>query len=159
MITKDRTVPIRVLLDSESQRSYITKKLADRPDLRGPTKTLNVSTFGETKTQTRKMGQVNISVGSIEGVESCPAEMKALAVEKIRKPLEPVVLDITANPHLANLKFSERYPRGAIEVDILIGADYYFSFVNGECIECSASDTLTAINSTLGWIASGPLTS
>ena len=159
LITKDQTVPIRVLLDSGSQRSYITKKLADRLDLRGPTETLNVSTFGEPKTQTRKMRRVNISVGSIEGVESCPVEMKVLAVETICKPLEPVVLDITANSHLANLKFSERYPRGAVEVDILIGADYYFSFVNGECIKGSTPDTLTAINSTLGWIASGPLTS
>ena len=44
-------------------------------------------------------------------------------------------------------------------MDILIGADYYFSFVNGECIKGSTPDTLTAINSTLGWIASGPLTS
>ena len=86
----------------------------------------------------------------MEGVESFPVEMKALAVEKICKPLEPVVLDITANPHLANLKFSERCPRGAVEVDNLIGADYYFSFVNGECIKGSTSDTLTAINSTLG---------
>ena len=143
LITKDQTVPIRVLLDSGSQRSYVTKKLADGLDLRGPTETLNVTTFGETKTQTRKMRQVNISVGSIEGVESCP-------VEKICKPLEPVVLDITANPHLANLKFSERYPRGAVKVDILIGADYYFSFVNGECIKGSTSDTLTAINYMLG---------
>ena len=159
LITKDQTVPIRVLLDSGSQRSYITKKLADRLDLRGPTETLDVSTFGETKTQTRKMRRVNLSVGSIEGVESCPVEMKALAVEKICKPLEPVVLDITANPHLANLKFSKRYPRGAVEVDILIGADYYFSFVNGECIKGSTSDNLTAINSTLGWIAPEPLIS
>ena len=58
-----------------------------------------------------------------------------------------------------NLKFSECHPRGAIKVDILIGADYYFSFVNGECIKGSTSDTLTAINSTLGWTGSGPLTS
>ena len=30
LITKDQTVPIRVLLDSGSQRSYITKKLTDK---------------------------------------------------------------------------------------------------------------------------------
>lgn len=74
-----------MLSDSGSQRSYITKKLVDTLDLRGPTETLNVSTFGKLK-------------------------------------------------------------------------DYYFSFVHGECIKGPEPDTLTAVNSTLGWILSGSLT-
>ncbi|CAB4005139.1 Hypothetical predicted protein [Paramuricea clavata] len=84
--------------------------------------------------------------------------MKALTVDTICQPLEPVALNMEANPHLANLIFIDVYPRGSAEVDILIGADYYFSFVNGECIKGSKPDTLTAVNSTLGWIVSGPLT-
>ncbi|CAB4005138.1 Y-box factor-like, partial [Paramuricea clavata] len=53
LIVDDQTVPVRALLDSGSQRSYITKKLADRLDLSGPTETFNVSTFGETKPKQR----------------------------------------------------------------------------------------------------------
>ena len=155
---EDQTVPVRVLLDSGSQRSYITNKLADRLDLSVPTETFNVSTFGETKTQTKRMKRVNISLGPARSSVSCPVEMKALTVDTICQPLEPVALNMEANPHLANLIFTDVYPRGSAEVDILIGADYYFSFVNGECIKGSKPDTLTAVNSTLGWIVSGPLT-
>ena len=117
-----------------------------------------MSTFGETKTQTKRMKRVNISLGPARSSVSCPVEMKALTDDTICQPLEPVALNMEANPHLANLIFTDVYPRGSAEVDILIGADYYFSFVNGECIKGSKPDTLTAVNSTLGWIVSGPLT-
>jgi hypothetical protein len=77
LIVEDQTVPVRVLLDSGSQRSYITKKLADRLDLSGPTETFNVSTFGKTKTQTKRMKRVNISLGPARSSVSFPVEMKA----------------------------------------------------------------------------------
>ncbi|CAB4013889.1 Tyrosine- phosphatase Lar, partial [Paramuricea clavata] len=141
LVADDQTVPVRVLLDSGSQRSYITKKLADRLDLSGPTETFHVSTFGETKTQTKRMKRVNISLGPARSLVSCPVEIKALTVDTICQPLEPIALNMEANPHLANLIFTDVYPRGSAEVDILIGADYYFSFVNGPLTGRSTSNT------------------
>ena len=96
---------------------------------------------------------------SFDPAQGSPLLRRKLSLStKFAKPLESVALDVEANPHLANIIFTEVYPRGSAEVDILIGADYYCSFVNGKCINGSKPDTLTAVNSTLGWIVSGPLT-
>ena len=43
----------------------------------------------------------------------------------------------------------------AREVDLLIGADYYWTVVDGGVKKCSC-DGLTAINTKFGWVLSGP---
>ncbi len=46
--TTSEAVPVRILFDGGSQRSYITNDLRDRLDLRSKrVETLNVSTFGD----------------------------------------------------------------------------------------------------------------
>ena len=51
-----------------------------------------------------------------------------------------------------DLSDNDKDPRN---VDLLIGADFYWSIVSGETRRCN-DDGLTAINSKLGWILSGP---
>jgi len=48
------------------------------------------------------------------------------------------------------------YPcvEGNDSIDVLIGSDYYWDIILGDVIE---GDDLTAVNSRLGWLLSGPV--
>ena len=48
-----RKVPVRVLFDSGSQRSYITNKVAESLALDGPSEVLSVSMLGGETSQTK----------------------------------------------------------------------------------------------------------
>ena len=48
-------VPVRVLFDSGSQRSYITKNVAESLALDGPSEVLSVSMLGGESSQTKRM--------------------------------------------------------------------------------------------------------
>ena len=82
--------------------------------------------------------------------------MEALTIEKICTPLEPVEISLEKYPHLKGLTLADSYPRGSVNVDILIGADFYFAFMSGECKNRETTNTPTAVESTLGWIVGGP---
>ena len=59
-------------------------------------------------------------------------------------------------PHLKGLTLADSYPRGLVNVDILIGADFYFAFMSGKCKNGETTNTPTAVESTLGWVVGGP---
>ena len=64
-----------------------------------------------------------------------PVEMEALTIDKICTPLGPVELNLEKYPHLKNLVLADMYPHGSVDIDVLIGADFYFSFITGNCIK------------------------
>ncbi|XP_068756894.1 uncharacterized protein [Montipora capricornis] len=82
-------------------------------------------------------------------------EMEALSISKICNPLGPVQMDFHKNSHLQGLTLADSYPRGSVQVDVLIGADHYYSFVTGVCKRGSSSESLVAVESCLGWIVTG----
>ena len=83
--------------------------------------------------------------------------MEALTIDKICTPLEPVEISLEKYPHLKNLVLADTYPRGSVNVDILIGADFYFSFMSGKCKKGETANAPTAVESTLGWVVAGPI--
>ncbi|KAK3723592.1 hypothetical protein QZH41_001078, partial [Actinostola sp. cb2023] len=83
--------------------------------------------------------------------------MEALAIPKICNQLGPVKLNLHENPHLKNLNFADSYPRESVEVDVLIGADFYYSFATGNCKRGNSPTSPTAVESNLGWILTGPV--
>ena len=129
----DQRVPVRVLLDSGSQRSYITKKVAESLALQGPSEVLSGSMLGGESSQTKRMKRVTFFLTSVQGTDMKP--MEALTIDKISMPLDPVELNLEKYHHLRNLMFADLYPRGSVDIDVLIGADYYFSFVTGKCVK------------------------
>ncbi|XP_068738847.1 uncharacterized protein [Montipora capricornis] len=64
-------------------------------------------------------------------------------------------MDFHKNSHLQGLTLADSYPRGSVQVDVLIGADHYYSFVTGVCKRDSSSESLVAVESCLGWIVTG----
>ena len=68
-------------------------------------------------------------------------------------------MDLKDNPHLQGLTFADSYPRNSVQVDVLIGADHYYSFVTGVCKRGETPESLVAVKSHLGWILTGPVDS
>ena len=64
-------------------------------------------------------------------------------------------LDFHKNFHLQGLTLADSYPRDAVQVDVLIGADFYYSFVTGLYKKGSSSESLIAVEYHLGWILTG----
>ena len=149
--------PVRVLFDSGSQRSYITEKVAESLALDGPSEVLSVTMLGGETSQTKRIKRVSFSLTSVQGSVSKPVTMEALTIDKICTPLEPVEISLENYPHLKSLTLADSYPRGPLNVDILIRADFYFLFMSGKCKKGNTTNTPTAVESTLGWIVAGPI--
>ena len=58
---------------------------------------------------------------------------------------------------MMGLKLAKSYPSGSVNVDILIGADFYFAFMGGKCKKRETTNAPTEVESTLGWIIGGPI--
>ncbi|XP_068750875.1 uncharacterized protein [Montipora capricornis] len=149
--------PVRVLFDSGSQRSYITKRVAESLALDGPSEVLSVAVLGGEASQTKRMKRVSFSLTSVQESISKPGSMEALTIDRICTPLEPVEISLENYPHLQSLILADSYPRGPVNVDILIGAGFYFSFMSGKCKKGETAQAPTAVESTLGWIVGGPI--
>ena len=102
---------MRVLFDSASQRSYITKNVAESLALDGPSEVLSVSMLGGETSQTKKMKRVSFSLTSVQESISKPVSMEALTIDKICAPLEPVEMSLKNYPHLQSLILADSYPR------------------------------------------------
>ena len=144
---------VRVLLDSGSQRSYVRKSIAESLGLQGPSELLSVTMLGGTTSETKRLQRVKFALSPMKG--DSKVEMEALAIPKICNPLGPVQLDFRKNSHLQGLTLADSYPRDSVQVDVLIGADFYYSFVTGLYKKGSSSESLVAVESHLGWILTG----
>ena len=57
--------------------------------------------------------------------------------------------------HFRNIAFPEKFPREEQETDVLIGLDFYYSFVTRDVVRGSSSEPV-AVRTTLGWLFCGP---
>lgn len=148
-------VESRAILDSGSQRSYVTRKLKET--LRLPvdhTETLCIRTFGSTE-------------GRLEECEV--VEMKLLTDDNEILKFSAVVVPFICNPltsqpinqsgghydHLVGLKLADAANLDdALEIDVLIGSDFYWKLVTGKIARGWTGPT--AIQTKVGWILSGP---
>ena len=152
-------VTVRVLLDSGSQRSYIRKNIAESIGLQGPSEILSVATLGGETSESKRFQRVRFTLSPIRGHPTEAVEMEALTLSKICNPLGPVKLNLRDNPHLPGLTLADSYPRDSVQVDVLIGADHYYSFVTGICMRGENPGSLVAVESHFGWILTGPVDS
>ena len=129
----NRAIPVRVLLDSCSQRSYATNHLKKRLGLQPVKKeTLNLNTFGQDKFTKQKCDVVSLN---LKGKEGKDIEISALCFEKICSPL-PTKIELDKYPHLMGLDLADSSlaENSHDEIDILIESDYYYDIVIGEIV-------------------------
>ncbi|XP_064653100.1 uncharacterized protein LOC135503456 [Lineus longissimus] len=83
VITRDGSrVPVRVLLDPGSQRSYVRKRIVDFLGITGPNELLSIATLGGQTSKTKSMPRIKLSIADIQ--------VEVLAIEEICAKLGPV---------------------------------------------------------------------
>ena len=147
---RSKSVPVRILFDNGSQRSYVTNNLKSKLGLK-PTssETLHLNTFGERAYRKQSCEVVTLP---LQNKRNEYLEISALNFPVICSPL-PKSVDIDDYPHLQGLELADS-SESQCGIDILIGSDHYWDIVTGESIRGNFGPT--AINSKFGWLLSGP---
>ena len=99
---------------------------------------------------------MQLALTSNDGME---LYINAYSVPTICNPLsnQAVQVAVQEYPHLQDLELADNLEaRTEVEIDVLIGADYYWNFFTGE-IRKGRSPGPVALNTKLGWVLSGPL--
>ena len=83
--------------------------------------------------------------------------MSSLKISRVKN--EHLELVRENYPHLANIWLSDVFRhKEQLEIDVLIGADYLWSFQSGNFVREGVGEPV-AIETGLGWVVSGPLES
>lgn len=148
---------IRVLFDSASQKSFVKQETVRSLGLDPIRKEwLAVSTFGKQLTESRLRNVVAVDLFPTGGGRAMRVEAYVVPeISRIQNEhVEVVKHDF---PHLQDIWFSDVCRRGdELEVDLLIGADYLWRFQTG-CMISGEIDEPVALETSLGWVLSGPL--
>jgi len=118
----------RVGFDTFSQSTFVTKQMADELglSLSKPVK-MTIRGFGN-RPSTKVFHQTELEI--IPRTSSKGIRIQALVCEgKICDTLAAVPLDPKRYEYLKNIPLADCLPRGPVQLDVLVGADFYGSFV------------------------------
>ena len=146
----------RLILDSGSQRSYVTTKVKNELKLSVKRKqTISVKTFGSSEENTQSVDVVRLCISAENGDD---VQLSSFVVPFICDPLQGqyIAQASLTHAHLRGLTLAD-YSVGDddVMVDILVGSDQYWHLVTGRVVR--EEDGPTAIQTKLGWVLSGPL--
>ena len=125
----------RAILDSDSQRTYVTSQVRER--LKLPTiamETIRIKTFGNSEGYDKTCDIVNFGVRIKSGEM---LEIAALVVPLICSPLtsQPITTSGECQEHLLGLELADSADSDdVLEVDVLIGSDWYWNLVTERVI-------------------------
>ena len=132
------SLKVRIVLDSGSQRSYVSNRVRDALSLVPEKKQhVSIATFGNEN-----------------------KKLTLFAVPHICEPLseQPVTLCMNTYEHLCNLDLADPVEGSdQMAIDMLIGSDYYWDLTTGETIRGEGGPV--AIHTKLGCVLSGPVDS
>ena len=149
----------RIVFDSCSQRSYISNRLRSTLKLETvESENLLIKTFGDKSPKVLSCDKVKFAVTDTEGNEII---MDAYSVPTICSPIsnQSIKVALEEYPHLHGLTLADKPSLSTaddVEVDVLIGADYYWKFVTGTT-KRSGKPGPVAVLTRLGWVLSGPV--
>ena len=148
---------IRLLMDSGSQRTYITEAYARKLNLKFmSTEEVSVVTFGSDRPKTVKTPKVNFNLTLADGTLM---NMDANVVPKITGTIlrRPVEMEKCKNWEYlwSNFTLADTLPteKETGTIELLVGNDYYLDLILPEKIELQPG--LYLLGSKLGWIITG----
>ena len=150
-----RSCPIKILLDTGSQRTYISERIVRKLQLQPyRSQEMTVKAFGEVEGKCSIFNEYQFCVRNPK--RECNLYLSGFAVKHICSPLVEQKIEMVEKlyPMLEELDLSDE-GKGGKEIDLLIGADFYGTVIGKEVKKCN-EDGLTAMNSKLGWILCGP---
>ena len=143
-----------ILLDEGAQRSFISQEMAAKLNLQPSSKeSISLASFGSTSATHTNLPTGVIQIHTVTG-DKIP--ISVLIVPKIAPPLQNMLrTSLQQVPHLKGLQLARPITENeSFEISVLIGADYYWSFVQDHVIR---GDGPTAVQSKLGYLLSGPV--
>ena len=151
-VNGSNSIPVRVLFDNGSQRSYVSSSVTSRLKLKPVnSENLRINTFGDPNYRKQKCNVVKLCLQTRNHEE---LELYALDFPVICSPL-PNKIKVADYVHLEGLDFADNFDNTDREsIDVLIGSDYYWDFVTGDSIKGDQGPT--AVYSKFGWLLSGP---
>lgn len=147
---------IRLLLDTGSQRSYITEQLADKLQL--PIKgseTLTVYTFNTSKPRQLQTPVTELRLLTKDGSS---LHLRVNVVPKITGTLQRACFDTKKIEHLLkDITLADSIPtsKETASIELLLGSDYYCDIFSGDIQMKQVVPGLNLIASKLGWILTG----
>ena len=149
------TTIVRIILDSGSQRSYVTEMVRKNLALHTEqAETIVMKTFGcHEKVQICDV--VKLAIKTATGTDLV---LPFLVVPSICEPIagQPITLARDTYPHLFGLNLADDSGRSeSLAISILIGADHYWKLATGRVRRGKTGPT--AIETVLGWVLSGPV--
>ena len=149
-------ISARILLDSASQQTFMTQRLAKQLNLPSQQKeTLSISTFGSQGPQTMDTYVIHFTIITKEGTHM---NLHANVLDQITSPIQRGPLPQTDLEFLQSItpeKLADIIPRSSkvATVDILVGSDYFWSIVDVGRITLPSG--LLLLSSKLGYILTG----
>ncbi|XP_060579216.1 uncharacterized protein LOC132736151 [Ruditapes philippinarum] len=147
----------RILLDSGSQRTYITEEFAKKLKLcKENEQEITLATFGSKQSKKIKTASAKIKLKSKFGEE---LEITVNIVPNITGVIQRRSVNIENRERFDELKknlyLADKIPEKdeSDKIDLLIGSDYYLDIVIGHKIEVQKG--LYLLSSKLGWILTG----
>ncbi len=160
-VSGDKSVIVRLALDTMSQKTFITEKMAKLLSLQ-PTgqKTIAVHGFGGNVVK-ENVSSVRVDLFALDGHEHISVEAY---VKKgfICSPMQAVQVDIDQWPHLRDLNLSDPNVPENAEIDMLIGQAPFQHIVKGDVVKPQAGDRSkqpSAWNTIFGYAVMGPISS
>ncbi|XP_071127724.1 uncharacterized protein [Mytilus edulis] len=151
----NRYVDTHILFDEGAQRSFVTEELASKIDLEIlGTETIHLSAFESTDSKVRHLSRARVYVESINRTK-IPVEV--LVVPNIASPLSNYIGNgIREFKYLKGLRLAHPFTEdnSSFEISLLIGADFYWDFVEDTILRGNGP---TAVKSKLGYLLSGPI--
>ena len=148
---------VRVILDSCSQRSYVSSQLKDLLNLRViRSEKLMIKTFGAEEGKIQDCEVVQLCLQGLHNDLS--VYVTAYVVPVICAPLQNQAIELAyqSYPHLNGLRLADEPSEiPDLEMDVLIGSDNYWNLVTGEVKRGDMGPV--AMNTRLGWVLSGPV--
>ena len=149
-VNGSNSIPVRVLFDNGSQRSYVSSSVSSRLNLKPvSSENMRINTFGNANYQKQKCNVVKLCLQTRSHKE---LELVALNYPVICSPL-PNKINVADFVHLEGLDFADNFD-STESIDVLIGSNYYWDFVTGDSIKGEHGPT--AVDSKFGWLLSGP---
>ena len=142
-----------VFLDGGSELTLIRRGFANETGLNGKPIPFSMTVAGGGETEETLEREVKFQLMSIDRSYMTPM-MVGVTQKKITRDLRPVDVDLKKFQHLKDIQFTDDYPRGERQVDILIGVQYYTTLLRGEVIR-GRPDEPQAVNTKLGYVLSG----
>ena len=143
-----------ILFDEGAQRSFITQALAKELQLQ-PThrENISVSSFGAQVSSSRNMEVASVFIHTLSGSQ---ISISVLIVPQLAAPIQNAVRTCLRDiPYLQGLPLAHPVTGDEnFDISILIGADYYWQFIQDNIIRGNGP---TAVKSHLGYLLSGPL--